>query len=336
MFQKQIMMRRVIYSLIPIFIFSILLYGWRSLTISATVFVFGFFAEYIFTKPRGKKVSEAVLVSSALYALSMPPAVPLWIAAIGIVFGVVFAKCVFGGFGRNIFNPAIAGRLFVYVTFPDGMQRSFMRPWKPGMPWIFGLDSSVDTATAATPLMDMKEGLLPDLFDLVTGFRIGSLGESAIILILLAGIYLIVTKTANWKIMLSSLLSFAIVIVGLWAAGVSPVGGTMPFPPLESLLSGSILYVAVFMATDPITAPKKPASQWVYGILIGSVSAAIRVFSLFPEGVSFGVLIGNTFASLFDEWFPASGYKRTKKSATIRDKRPQSDNSASIAAGGNS
>jgi len=335
-FQKQILMRRVLYSLIPIFIFSILLYGWRSLTISATVFVFGFFAEYIFTRPRGKKVSEAVLVTSALYALSMPPAVPLWIAAIGIVFGVVFAKNVFGGFGRNIFNPAIAGRLFVYVTFPDGMQRSFLRPWAPGMPWTFGLNSSVDAATAATPLMGMKDGLLPNLLDLITGFRIGALGESAIILILLAGIYLIATKTANWKIILSSLLGFAAVIVGLWVAGISPAGATVPFLPLESLLSGSMLYVAVFMATDPITAPKKAASQWVYGILIGSVSAAIRVFSLFPEGVSFGVLIGNTFASLFDEWFPASGYKGAKKPRAIREKRPQPGGSASNAAGGNS
>ena len=306
------MMRKVVYSLIPIFAFSILLYGWRSLATTAAVFVFGILAEYVFTKPKGKKVSEAVLVSCALYAFSMPPAVPLWIAAIGIIFGVVFAKNIFGGFGRNIFNPAIAGRLFVYVAFPDGMQRSFIQPWKPGMPWTFGFGTSVDSATAATPLMDMKEGITPDLLDLITGFRMGSLGESAVILIVLAGIYLIITKTANWKIMLSTLVSFSIVTVALWAAGVSPVGSSMPFPPIESILSGSLIYITVFMATDPVTAPRKPGSQWVYGILIGGVSAAIRIFSLFPEGVSFGVLIGNTFASLFDEWFPAAKKKAKK------------------------
>lgn len=309
MFQKQLMMRKVIYSLIPIFAFSVLLYGWRSLVITATVFLFGIAAEYIFTKPKGKKVSEAVLVTCALYALSMPPAVPLWIAATGIVFGVIFAKNIFGGFGRNIFNPAIAGRLFVYLAFPDGMQRSFLEPWQPGTPWTFGFGTSVDSATAATPLMDMKEGVMPELMDLLAGFRMGALGESAIILIVAAAVYLIATRTANWKIIVSTVGSFAAVTTALWFAGISPAGSSMPFPPLESLFSGSLLFIAVFMVTDPVSAPKKPGAQWVYGFLIGGVSAAIRIFSLFPEGVSFGVLIGNIFASLLDEWFPAAGKK---------------------------
>ncbi|RKX75305.1 MAG: NADH:ubiquinone oxidoreductase, Na translocating, B subunit [Spirochaetes bacterium] len=309
------MMRKVVYSLIPIFAFSILLYGWRSLAVTATVFLFGILSEYIFTKPKGKKVSEAVLVTSALYALSMPPSVPLWIAAIGIIFGVVFAKGVFGGFGRNIFNPAIAGRLFVYVAFPDGMQRSFIQPWRPGMPWTFGLGTSVDTATSATPLMDMKEGIAPNLLDLITGFRMGALGESAVILIILAALYLIFTKTANWKIIISTFLSFSVVTVILWAVGIAPAGSSAPFPPIASMLSGSLLFITVFMVTDPVTAPKKPGAQWAYGILIGGVSAAIRIFSLFPEGVSFGLLIGNTFASLLDEWFPAAKKKAKKKGA---------------------
>ncbi len=308
-------MRKVVYSLIPIFAFSILLYGWRSLAVTATVFLFGILSEYIFTKPKGKKVSEAVLVTSALYALSMPPSVPLWIAAIGIIFGVVFAKGVFGGFGRNIFNPAIAGRLFVYVAFPDGMQRSFIQPWRPGMPWTFGLGTSVDTATSATPLMDMKEGIAPNLLDLITGFRMGALGESAAILIILAALYLIFTKTANWKIIISTFLSFSVVTVILWAVGIAPAGSSAPFPPIASMLSGSLLFITVFMVTDPVTAPKKPGAQWAYGILIGGVSAAIRIFSLFPEGVSFGLLIGNTFASLLDEWFPAAKKKAKKKGA---------------------
>lgn len=301
MFQKQPIMRRVVYSLIPIFAFSVLLYGWRSLAICATVFPLGIATEYIFTKPRGKKVSEAVLVTCALYALSMPPAVPLWISAIGIVFGVGFGKCIFGGFGRNIFNPAIAGRLFVYVAFPQGMQRSFLTPWEPGIPWTSWLKAPADSASAATPLIDANS----DLFNLITGFRMGAIGESAIILIILAGLYLIFTKTANWKIALSTILSFSAVIVVLWIASASPADNSMSLHPVKSLFSGSILFVAVFMATDPVTAPKKPGAQWVYGILIGGVSAIIRVFSLFPEGVSFGVLIGNTFASLLDECFPA-------------------------------
>ncbi len=320
MFQKQQMMRKVVYALIPIFVFSIVLYGWRSITTTAVVFAFGILAEYIFTKPKGKKVSEAVLVTCGLYALSMPPAVPWWIAAIGIVFGVIFAKNIYGGFGRNIFNPAIAGRLFVYVAFPDGMQRSFLEPWRRGQPFTFGFGVPADAGTAATPLMDMKEGILPELADLVTGFRMGALGESAVILILLAAVYLIWTQTANWKIMLSTVGSFAVVTVALWAAAVVPSGSTVPFPPLESLFSGSLLFIAVFMATDPVSAPKKPGAQWAYGILIGGVSAAIRIFSLFPEGVSFGLLIGNTFASLLDEWFPAAKKKAKPKTAASAPK----------------
>lgn len=309
MFQKQLIMRRVVYSLIPIFAFSILLYGWRSLAISATVFFFGIATEYVFTKPKGKKVSEAILVTCMLYALSMPPLVPLWISAIGIVFGVGFGKCIFGGFGRNIFNPAIAGRLFVYVAFPQGMQRSFITPWKPGMPWIHWLRMPADSATAATPLMKIREGATLELLDLLSGFRMGSLGESAIILIILAGIYLISTKTANWRIILSTISSFSAVIVVLWLASVSPTGSLAVFPPIESLLSGSIFLVAIFTVTDPVTAPKKPGAQWAYGLLIGGISAVIRIFSLFPEGVSFGVLIGNTFSSLLDELFPSARRK---------------------------
>ena len=305
-------MRKVVYSLIPIFLYSVLLYGWRSLWVTAVVFAFGIGTEYLFIHKTKKKVSEAVLVTSALYALSMPPAVPWWIAALGIVFGVGFGKMIYGGFGRNIFNPAIAGRLFVYVTFPDGLQRSFLPPWQPGMPWRFGLDTGVDALTAATPLMQMKEGSIPDLMTLVGGFRIGSLGESAAILIILAGIYLIWTKTANWKIILSTLFSFSAVNLGLWWAGITPTGSSLPFPPVESLFAGSILYVAVFMVTDPVSAPKKPGAQWAYGLLIGGTTAAIRIFSLFPEGVSFGVLLGNTFASLLDEWFPAAKKKKKK------------------------
>lgn len=122
--------------------------------------------------------------------------------------------------------------------------------------------------------------------------------------------------------MLSTLLSFSAVTVALWAAGVIPAGGTMPFPPVEFIMSGSLLYITVYMVTDPVSAPKKPGSQWVYGILIGGVSAAIRIFSLFPEGVSFGILIGNTFASLLDEWFPSAKKKPAKKSPAVKPAFP--------------
>jgi len=287
-FQKQAVMRRVLYSLIPIFLFSIYLYGWRSIALTVLVFVFGILTEYLFTKSQKKKVSEAVMVTCALYALSLPPLVPFWIAAVGIVFAVLIAKSAFGGFGRNIFNPAIAGRLFIYIAFPNPLTTQFVTPGR------FGLDA----VTTATPLDQMREGIMPAMNDLLLGIRSGSLGESAIILIVLAGIYLIATKTANWKVIFATLASFGILSTVFWyfALGRS-------VPPVEGLLSGSILYVAVFMATDPITAPNKPGAQWLYGIVIGSMVALVRTFSLFSEGTSFAILMANTFASLIDEWF---------------------------------
>lgn len=290
-FQKQAVMRRVLYSLIPIFLFSIYLYGWRSIAVAAVVFLFGIMTEYFFTKSQNKKVSEAVLVTCALYALSMPPLIPLWIAAVGIVFAVLIAKSAFGGFGRNIFNPAIAGRLFVYIAFPNPMTSNFVQPGNFGR-------NLLDATTTATPLDQMREGIMPAMQDLLLGFRSGSLGESAVILIVIAGIYLIATKTANWKIMLSTLLSFSLLSLLFWYFQMGRA-----VPPLEGLLSGSVLFVIVFMVTDPISAPNKPGAQWLYGILIGAMVVLVRTFSLFSEGTSFAVLMGNTFASLMDEWF---------------------------------
>jgi Na+-transporting NADH:ubiquinone oxidoreductase subunit B len=295
-FQKQIMMRRVIYSLIPVYLFSTYLYGWRVVALTVLVFSLGILTEYLIEKSRKKKISEAVAVTCMLYTLSLPPMVPFWIAGIGIVFAILVAKGIYGGFGRNIFNPAIAGRLFVYITFPTTMTTAWMSPGN------FGL---IDTATSATPLALLRNGESLSLFDLFFGFRNGSIGEGSILLIILGGIYLIYTKTANWRLILSTfgsalVLSFAFHLVGLDKA----------LPPVESMLSGSMIFVAVYFATDPVSAPKKPISQWIYGVIIGTVSILVRTFSLFPEGTSFGIIMGNTFASLLDEM---AAKKKTEK-----------------------
>ncbi len=310
------MMRRVLYALAPILLFSLYLYGLRALLILAFVFAAGIVTELLFMKTRGKKVSEAVLVTCALYGLSMPPGVPVWIAVVGIVFAVLFGKCVYGGFGRNIFNPAITGRLFVYMSFPSYMTSA----WLPA--GNFGLNKA-DALTSVTPLGMMRAGELPGLPSLLTGIHPGSIGESAVILILLGAAYLIYTKTASWRIMISTTGSFLILSGGLFYLGLAP-----DFPPLQGMLSGSFLFVMVFMATDPVSAPKKPQAQYFYGLLIGTVTALVRIFSLFPEGTSFGILMGNTFASLIDEYAkapPKKAVKRPVKKAHAgpADKKPE-------------
>ncbi len=331
MFQKQDVMRRVVYSLIPVFLFATFMYGWRAIVTTAVVFALGIGTEYVFEKNRKKKVSEAVLVTSALYALSLPPATPLWIAAVGIIFAVAMAKEVYGGFGRNIFNPAITGRLFIYLTFPTVLTTAWMVPALVdvsnalGVTGAFGTSGqvAVDTITAATPLAMMRAGEMPNLWNLFFGFRGGSMGESSIILILGAGAYLIYTKTANWKLILSTFASALFFTVFFyfadWIPGVSPSGydGIRHLIPIAAyMMSGSIMYVAVWMATDPISGPNNPGAQWVYGIIIGGVSMAVRTFSGFPEGTSFGIMMANVFSALLDEIFPKKKKKKKPQKAT--------------------
>lgn len=307
LFQKQPIMRRVILSLAPIFLFSFYLYGLRFAAIVAVVFPLGILVEYFFEKGRGKKPSEAVLVTCSLYALSMPPVVPLWIVAVGILFAVFMAKEVYGGFGRNVFNPAIAGRLFVYISFATAMQSGFVKVdslgAQAGWPGL-----SLDAVTGATPLALMRNGQDVPLWDLLLGFHGGSIGESSAILIALAGIYLIATKTANWRLIVSTLVSGLLLTVALLAAGVAKA------LPVESLLAGSFLFVAVFMVTDPVSAPKKPLAQWIYGAVIGVCVVLIRSFSVFPEGTSFAVLIGNAAAAMLDDMVTAK--KKAKAAAS--------------------
>jgi len=289
-FQKQLMMRRVLYALTPIFLFSVYLYGWRSVAVLAVSLILGSLTEYIVEKGRQKKVSEAVLVTGVLFAMALPPKTPLWVVAVGIVFAVFMGKEVYGGFGRNVFNPALTGRLFIYITFPTLLAASWMTPGNFG--------AAADTVSAATPLMMLHSGAAAELrlSDLFFGLHGGSIGESSIVLILLAGVYLVYTKTASWRIILSTFGSAAALSIALDLLGVPGA-----FPALKSLMSGSLLFISVFMATDPVSAPKKTPAQVIFGIVIGTVAVLLRLFSAFPEGTSFAVLVGNTFASLIDE-----------------------------------
>lgn len=292
LFIKQPIMRKVIYSLVPIYLFSLYNYGWRVLALSAVIFPLGILTEYVVEKTRGKKVSEAVLVTCMLFVLILPPAIPLWIAAVGIIFGVFFAKEVYGGFGRNIFNPAISARIFVWISFPAIFANGFMRPG------AFGTlsQAGIDAVSAGTPLALLDRGEVPAFMDVLLGFTGGSMGETSAVLIILAGIYLVITKTAQWRLIVGTLIGAGGVMTALYYSGMSP-----NYPPEYAILSGSILFVAVFMSTDPVSAPNKPVAQWLYGIIIGAVSIIIRNLAGFPEGTSFGVLIGNVFASLLDE-----------------------------------
>jgi len=315
MFQKQKIMLRVVYSLIPIYLFAVYLYGWRLLAHSIVVFATGIFLEYVMTKRRKKKVSQAVLVTCALYTLSLPPATPLWISMIGIAFAIFIAKEAFGGFGRNIFNPAISGRMFIYLTFPAVLASSWMVPGLFGTSYNVGIDA----LSSATPLALIRNGEFPSFNDMVWGFHAGSFGESSIFLILIAALYMIFTKTASVRLMLSTFLSATLLAAILYFSGLIPGMNPENISIIESLrriliylFSGALLFMVVYMATDPVTAPNSPLPQLLYGSIIGCVTILIRVFSGFPEGVSFGILVGNTFSPWLEEVFAPKKKKKKK------------------------
>lgn len=286
-FLKQPMMRKVLYSLIPIYLYSLWMYGYRVLLSALVVFVLGAATEWVFERKKSGKVSEAVLVTCALYALAFPPKTPLWILGVGIVFAVAMGKGVYGGFGRNIFNPAITGRAFVYISFAVVLSASYTSFGN------FGIGAA-DVVASATPLGAMRAGSRIPLVNLLLGQRSGAMGEGMILLIIAAGIYLVATKTASWRIIVSSLAAATLLNAALYYSGVPRA------LPMESLLAGSFLFVTVFMATDPVSATKRKFSHYIYGALIGLTVIAIRTFSAFPEGTTFGILFGNTFATFID------------------------------------
>jgi len=335
---KQKNMLRVLYALSPLALAGVYFFGWRVIELLAVSVVCGFCTEWYMTSRKNGKVSYAVFVTATLYGLSLPPTTPLWIAATGIIFAVLFGKEVFGGFGKNVFNPAIVGRAFVYVSFPIEMTGRFV-PAFSGFPggfahWSFSaakqLPASLaasglgitDALTAATPMWSRRDfgfttGWTDLLFGNISGTFIadgtskvlaaGSIGEVSAILILLGAIYLIVTKTAQWRLMLATVLgATGINLVLKYGAGIDAV------PPLHfTLLSGAFLYGAVFMVTDPVSAPKVPLSQWIYGAFIGMMVVFFRYKAIFAGGLAFSILMGNMIAPSLDLWIKR--YNASKK-----------------------
>jgi Na+-transporting NADH:ubiquinone oxidoreductase subunit B len=296
LFLKQPIMIRVCYGLIPCLIGSVYFFGWRSLVLTVLVLLFGIAAEAAFTLPQGKPISSAVLVSSLILSLSLPPTTPFWIAIIGIVFGIIFGKMVFGGFGYNIFNPAMVGRCFIYISFPIAMTARWVEPFS-GQHGGFTLWSpGVDALTQATPLAILKAGKSFPLEKLFVGNIPGSLGETAAWLILLGGIYIVATKAAQWRLVGSCLLGGIVLSFALWTSGIEGVAD-----PLTTLMAGSFLFGAVFVVTEPISGPKTKAAQWIYGFIIGGLTIIIRRFSSFSAGIMFATLFMNMFVPIMDQ-----------------------------------
>ena len=289
-------MRAMMIALIPATAMGVYFFGWRSLTLVVFSCLVAYLTEVIFETYRGGMPTESVFVSGALYGLSLPPYTPLWIAAVGIIFGIVFGKQVFGGFGKNVFNPAIVGRSFVYVCFPLYLTSQWMAPVSEplGRLWQY---TDLDAMTSATPLAGFKQtGALASLHDLFWGNISGSIGETCVPAILLGGAYILYRGVADWRYPVSCLLGAISLNTILYLLGFNHV-----LDPMRNLLSGSLLFGAFFMVTEPVSGCVKSPAKLLYGFLIGCLWIIIRSFSGFPEATSFAIILGNTFGPLFDE-----------------------------------
>lgn len=297
-------MKRVLYALIPATIASVYFFGWRSLALLITVNVAGFLTEYIFTRHYNEPVNSSVFVTNMLFALTLPPTLPLWMAAVGIVFGVLFGKLVFGGFGKNIFNPALVGRAFIYVTFAGYMTGKWALP-STGL--LGGFITWVPDAVTSATVLQTGEGIDRMFFlHALLGNIPGSLGETSALAIMIGGFYLYWKKIANRIIIHWTFIGMVVMQGILWLTGLSGSIG-----PLSALLSGGFMLGLFFMVTDPVSAPKNGNAQLCYGLFIGVMTSLIRTFSVWPEGMMFAILLGNMFAPITDYFF--NEMKKRKK-----------------------
>ncbi|MHC4559099.1 MAG: RnfABCDGE type electron transport complex subunit D [Planctomycetota bacterium] len=288
----------VIIALMPAFLASLYFFGWRVLIMLMVSFIAGGTVEILFAVVRKEEIYEGFLVTGFIFPLILPPSVPLWMVAVGIVFGVLVGKEVFGGTGRNLFNAALVGRCFLALGYPAVMTAGWMEPGTGTFGRLFSKFSigTVDAATTATPLVMAKSGEYVSGASLFLGNVMGSVGETSALAILLGGLLLLLTRVANWRTVFGTLGSFA--GLGMILHHHLP---DMVNPVLFNMLSGGLLFGAFFMATDPVTGPVTRSGKWAYGILIGTVTLLIRSFSGYVEGVTFAILLGNISAPLIDE-----------------------------------
>jgi Na+-transporting NADH:ubiquinone oxidoreductase subunit B len=294
-FLIQRVMMRVCYGLIPVILGAVYFFGWRSLAVIAIVFVFGIATEAVFTFRRNQPVTSAVFVTCLIFSLSLPPTIPFWMAIVGIIIGVTFGKMIFGGFGQNVFNPAMAGRCFLYIAFPMEMTNTWMEPFWHGTGGGTRWSNSADAITQATPLIALKNGEIFPWQQLFVGNIPGSMGETSAFLILIGGIYILVKKAASWRLAGSCVLGGVAISGALSMAGFSTVA-----PPMLNLLAGSFSFGALFVVTEPISGAKTKGGQWVYGSVIGGLTVILRGFSNFSCGIMFSVLIMNAFVPVLD------------------------------------
>jgi Na+-transporting NADH:ubiquinone oxidoreductase subunit B len=273
------------------------------LPIYAVTFAVGAFWEVLFAMKRGHEVNEGFFVTSILFALICPPDLPLWQAALGISFGVVIGKEVFGGTGKNFLNPALTGRAFLYFAYPAQLSGDAV--------WV-----AVDGYTSATPLALNAMGGVDAItqqwtwFDAFIGNIPGSIGETSTLMVLIGGAILLLTRIASWRIVAGVFLGMFL-LSGLFNIIGSDSNPAFATPWYWHLVMGGFAFGMVFMATDPVSSAMTNGGKWAFGILVGVMTVLIRVVNpAFPEGIMLAILFANLFAPLMDHFVVQANIKR--------------------------
>jgi len=313
-------MYTVVIAMVPAMLLSVYYFGLdalRVLVISslACVFFEWLIQKYLIKGPITINDGSA-LVTGILLAFNVPSNLPVWIILVGAFVSIGMAKMSFGGLGKNPFNPALVGRVFLLISFPVQMTR-----W-PEPKLLFGnLASAPDAMGGATPLGFLKEGLknntvpelmakMPDHMMEFVGFIGGSLGEVSAVALLLGAIYMLVKKVITWHIPFAYIGSVVVFTGILWL-----IDPDMYVDPLFHLLTGGLILGAFFMATDMVSSPISPWGQIVFGIGCGVITILIRIWGAYPEGVSFAILIMNAFTPLLNSWMKPKRFGETVKAA---------------------
>ena len=297
---------------------------WKGLPLVIVSYGVGLAVEFVFAIIKGHEVEEGYLVTGMLVPLIVPVDIPLWMLSVAVIFGVVIGKEVFGGTGMNILNPALTIRAFLFFAYPTWMSGD--KVWVHGAVETAGTPDAISGETILGSLAQNNGTLGYDIWDMFWGIIPGSVGETSKFLIIIGALFLIFTKIGSWRIIVSTLigaLSMGLIFNGVvdagWIGESSKFYGLMNVPFWQHLIIGSILFGAVYMATDPVTASQTNKGKWIYGFLIGFISIMIRVFNpAYPEGVFLAILLMNVFAPTIDHYVVQGNVKRRMKRVKVK------------------
>jgi Na+-translocating ferredoxin:NAD+ oxidoreductase subunit D len=301
-------MRDAIYALLPATLAGLWFFGLGAALVLLASIAGAVLTEWVFspTETRRRRLLDGSgLLTGLLLGLTLPPAVPLWIAFIGGAVSIGLGKLIWGGLGYNLFNPALVGRAFLGGTFPGAMTTwtapasgaGFFHVYSSNLAPPF-MQAQYDAVSAATPLGLMKFEHQPTpLLDLMTGNTAGCIGETSGLLLLAGGVYLLLRRDIDWRIPAGILITVALFSAILYLVDAARYPG-----PLFSVFSGGLLIGAFYMATDPVTSPLTPRGAWIFAAGIGMLVVLIRVFGGFPEGVMYAILLMNAVTPLIDRY----------------------------------